>query len=816
MQSEHNTREAVMKKILPMILCSALLVSASGGCSEGGSGGDRAVFNPNPSVVGAGGVSAGSVHDAAAIAPERDSAYDGPAGTWAVYWYLCGADLESDPETPFGAATMDLQEMQSVTLPENVTVVIETGGAAQWKNDFVSAAELGRYAYAGNKLSKVGSEPLASMGDPDTFADFLRYCNENYPAERQMVVLWDHGGGSLSGMEFDELFDNDSLSLPEFQRAIESVPAVSGAYEIVGFDACLMAAVDMVKILDGDARYLVASQEVEPGIGWNYEGFFNALAGDTSMGGAELCRAICDTFYEDCVTYRQSPEEATLSVVDLSRAAPLLTAFDAVGDEALMLAVKEKEAYLGKFGRAAQESKKFGGGNYEMVDLGDLASRARELLPENGAALLDALSGCVVYQVKGDYHAGASGLSCYYNLMGMPESADAFQSLGTSESFAYFHEYAIRGDLSPEAQDFINGMAQQSGETPPVVEQLTDAGELGLDSFPVSVNAKGRWQLNLGLATASKISSVYVSLAWVDPVSGLMASYGTSANLDADYENGVFTERFTDTWGCIDDMQVYMTPIGEEAGRVLYAVPIMLNGEEYTLHAGYDASSREYEILGAWKDGDNVTKAASKTLRQLQPGDVVEPIHMLMPLRDDGSRSVERFPLGMLTVTADTRFYERNIGDGYFALFFNMVDYAGNPFISAQASFRVRAGKIERLPGGIAPMTAEQPEGSIRAQYLQKQTFRHTDRNEDLTYYTAVLTPEMYQSMKEELGLPNPQAGDLMSGMGYTIQMYSDTLDLEQYVGAREFYISGIFFPAETMYHQRDVVMRVDEIVDVW
>ena len=49
-------------------------------------------------------------------------------GSWAVYWYLCGSDLESEG----GFATDDLLELLEVRLPENVTVVIETGGAVEW------------------------------------------------------------------------------------------------------------------------------------------------------------------------------------------------------------------------------------------------------------------------------------------------------------------------------------------------------------------------------------------------------------------------------------------------------------------------------------------------------------------------------------------------------------------------------------------------------------------------------------------------------------------------------------------------------------
>ena len=52
-------------------------------------------------------------------------------GSWAVYWYLCGSDLE----TNYGCATNDLIEMLEVALPENVNVIIETGGANAARSD---------------------------------------------------------------------------------------------------------------------------------------------------------------------------------------------------------------------------------------------------------------------------------------------------------------------------------------------------------------------------------------------------------------------------------------------------------------------------------------------------------------------------------------------------------------------------------------------------------------------------------------------------------------------------------------------------------
>ena len=751
-----------------------------------------------------------------------------PPGTWAVYWYLCGTDLE----TNFGCATADIEEMLRVTLPKNVTVVIETGGTREWRNNMFDAGSRERYVYTGEELKQVDSQPLSSMGDPNTFADFLYYCNANYPAEKQMVVLWDHGGGSLIGMEVDELHGRDALTLPEFKEAVEAVPAASGMYEAVGFDACLMATVDIADILRGDARYLVASEEIEPGCGWDYTGLFSALAADTSMDGARLGRAICDSYYETCAAYG-AEGEITLSVTDVGRAGALLSAYRSVGDEALLLAAEKKQSYLSAFGRAAWETEIYGEGQVEMLDLGHLVENAGSLLPKNGKALLDALDDCVLYQVKGPYRTKASGLACYYNLSGDPQSVADYQALGTNEPYGYFHEYAVSGRLSGQAQAYIKQLAGQSAPGPAPLPPADNLKQR-LENFPVRIGGDGRWQLDLGPELASSLAAVFVKLMYVSPGThggdGFRILWGTNRDLRADYQNGVFVEEFTDTWGSIDGWNVHMEPIGIEEGRILYAVPVLLNSttggmgewkadEEYSLHVGctYDADgNREYEILGAWKAGGEQRGVASKILRQLQPGDVIEPLHYPMLRDDSGALYIDYPPMGMglLTVDENTSFYDKSVGDGYYALLFEMVDYAGNRYFSEEAALRVREGEIERLPGGIAPAATAQPAGSIAGYYISKDLYYPDSQPEGVTFYTAYVDAEDYVRMAQVLGLPTD--GDA-SGGGYTIQIYSDKFSLEPYVGMLKVYLKGDdWFAASTNHHQRDIIFNVDEVIEVW
>ena len=134
--------------------------------------------------------------------------------------------------------------MMQVKLPENVKVVIQTGGASKWQNDQVKTDRIQRYEYSGDTLTLKDETEQASMGDPETLKGFLNYAEENYPADHKMLLFWNHGGGSVSGVSFDENYEMDSLVLDEISAVMKDVYGDKKPFEVVGFDTCLMATVD--------------------------------------------------------------------------------------------------------------------------------------------------------------------------------------------------------------------------------------------------------------------------------------------------------------------------------------------------------------------------------------------------------------------------------------------------------------------------------------------------------------------------------------------------------------------------------------------
>src|SRR3546814_8050641 len=104
----------------------------------------------------------------------------------------------------------------------------------------------------------------------------------------------DHGA-SWPGWGGDESTEHDSLTLDEIESAIAGGLEASGVekLDLLGFDACLMATYEVASVLAPHADRMLASQELEPGHGWNYASL-QVIADDPSIGvdalGSELDR----------------------------------------------------------------------------------------------------------------------------------------------------------------------------------------------------------------------------------------------------------------------------------------------------------------------------------------------------------------------------------------------------------------------------------------------------------------------------------------------------------------------------------------------
>lgn len=612
-------------------------------------------------------------------------------GSWAVYWYLCGSDLETNG----GCATADLGEMMEATLPENVTVVIQTGGAAVWQNNQMDPDKLQRWVYDSGGLRLVEERETANMGDAQTLYEFLDFANTSYPAEKVAVTFWNHGGGSVSGAAFDELYSGDSLDLGEMYQAFNQVwpaDAAHPALELVGFDTCLMATIDVAAVFQNFAKYLVASEEVEPGNGWLYSGWLSELAQNPAMDGGDLGIAICNTYYEGCEAVGTA-DQTTLSVADLTRLTPLLEAYESFGQEALAAAA-EDPGFFAQLGRAAAQSENYGGNTREqgytnMVDLGHLARQTAWMLP-SAQGVCDALAGCVIYQVGGPYRSEATGLSCYYSYSGDVEDFNGYAGVGAGEAFKHLFAYGLTGELGEGGEEYL---ASLDIEELPAMRTLADTD---WDGAPLDVDEEGTSFLTLGPEANDILAGISFSLFYVDEENDQMLFLGTDNDLEADWDSGVLRDNFRGVWGAIDGHIVYMELSSEGDDYNLYSVPVLLNDEAYNLQVAYDFSGGEWSILGA-SPGLNESGMAAKELRLLEEGDVITTIWQLASF--SGDDDFEMVAAEELTVTSDTSFGEAPLPDGQYGMVFEMRDAAGNYAYSDAVLFDCLDGEITTTIG---------------------------------------------------------------------------------------------------------------------
>ena len=666
------------KKVLSLVMAAAMVFSLTACDDE---------YEEDP-VVNSDVETSSEESSVADVPDDGEGAQDVAAGegSWAIYWYLCGSDLESGG----GFASGDLGELMEVQLPENVNVVIETGGSSEWQNDVIDASKLQRWVYNSEGLMLVDEQPSASMGEAQTLADFLSFAKTNYPAEKTAVVFWNHGGGSVSGASFDELYDFDSLTLDEMYAAFSSVwepSAENQPLELVGFDTCLMATVDVANTFSDLAHYLVASEETEPANGWYYSQWVGALAQDTSMDGAELGKVICDVYYAGCEEVG-TQDNTTLSLTDLSKVGPLLEAYESFGAEALAAACTDP-AFFSQFGRVAAQSENYGGNTKEqgytnMVDLGHMARQSAGML-SSSQSVLDALNDCVLYQVGGQYRTEATGLSCYYSYNGDVDEFNSYAGLGAGEAFKYFYSYELTGELDDSGMEYIADL--DFTELPEVQNLLT----MGWDGIALDVDDNGTAYMTLGPDANDILAGIGFSLYYVDTENDLMMLLGTDNDMNADWENGVFSDNFRGVWGSIDGNLVYMELSFEGDDYNLYSVPVLLNGEEYNLQVVYDFTGEQWGIIGARQGIDN-NGMADKELRLLQEGDEITTIwYMATATGDD---DFEPYEANTFTVTADTAFAETQLFDGSYSMVFEMRDAMGNYAYSDAVTFDYEDGEI--------------------------------------------------------------------------------------------------------------------------
>lgn len=567
-----------------------------------------------------------------------------PADGFTLLVYMNGSNLESE----HALATADLKEMLEAVrggrVSDGFNVVLMMGGTGHWHaaevtGCTVSADSITYMSLTGPGFRKLRTLPGASVGSPATLRDFIGFAREAFPARNYGLICWNHGAGAVTGFGYDERFaDDTSLSLRELAGALEGARQDGmQPFSFIGFDACLMATLETAAALAPYAGYMVASQELEPGGGWNYREVLAAVSAypDYRPDMEWVCRKIADGFVGAYAHERN--EQVTLSVVRLDKVAALSEAvgrfFGGVRDRLAAGGGTDAEVYR-ELMRQRLDSKSFGMPAFtfygpDMVDLLDFCRRVSAGDAAHRKAVEACLKEAVVYQCKSLALAEVQvcGLSLYfpaYNVQ-MAGQLDEYMACGFDAGYL---------DL---VRTFGNELVAGSGRR--ACAEVFAKADL-TEALPVDV-----------LLNTRRIYATLLAKA----EDGRWVSYGLDADGITLDDAGQIVNRtkkadevWNGRWIALQGMPVTAFLGLANRDGLDYSVPVLLNGLRYDLLLRYDRLSPKGRVEGARRIIDG--NIPDKGLTDLKTGDEVVLLHPVFDADDKGEP--EYVQAGGFTVSA--------------------------------------------------------------------------------------------------------------------------------------------------------------------
>ncbi len=350
-----------------------------------------------------------------------------------IMMYIIGSDLE----TQGGFASTDISEMLSAKFGDNINLILMTGGSHTWHEKKINSATCQYWQIKNGELLSINNNVgQLNMASPQTLTNFIQDSVSMFPATRYSIILWDHGGGTISGFGLDEYYEGSILTLSDLSTAFSQSPV---KFDFVGFDACLMATAETALMLEPYADYMIASQELEPGNGWHYTNWLTNVSRYPSMHTVDIGTNIIDDFVIACENSLYSPQ-ATLSIIEL-RQMPYV--YEVLTDYFANTTVDIKNNEYKKISVARNDAKAYGNGACDQIDVIDYVTKANV---DGGNTVIDAVNSAVRYYYNSRDVAYSHGMAMYFPFS-YPDQYSKLQEIlhkvGYSKSYTQFFNVFI-------------------------------------------------------------------------------------------------------------------------------------------------------------------------------------------------------------------------------------------------------------------------------------------------------------------------------------------------------------------------------------
>lgn len=444
------------------------------------------IFNPNPPpTLPAATIPVTVVVSTPTAVLAPTPTYDPTLPDWTIMVYA-SADNELAP-----FAWDDLNEMEAAGSSEQINVVAQIDWPAPAPDSNRPGPETVRYTITGDEADNTADQLSATadslgernMGDPATLADFLVWAMDSHPANRYALVLGGYGAGwhglaldADTGIGDQNVADQtDYLSLIDLDQGLRTALETTGRdrLDIIALNASMMGQLDVLQLLQPYGRYAVASADLVPGAGWDYEPLLGQLVANPNTEPAVLAgQMVAD--YINVQTQLMGNDHVTMTAYDLAQLPPLAAAIESLA-AALMQQPEQAADTAGDARRGAQvygSAAPTSANGFAAIDLHHAAAILAERSPLESVAVaaravMLAVDSAVLAHDHGPALSQGGGLALYW-----PATADFYdpaysEATGLSNWETFLNSYlnAPPGTIAPQI-----ALAPVSGSSPAVCQ----------------------------------------------------------------------------------------------------------------------------------------------------------------------------------------------------------------------------------------------------------------------------------------------------------------------------------------------------------
>ncbi|MFT3894906.1 MAG: clostripain-related cysteine peptidase [Anaerolineales bacterium] len=337
------------------------------------------------------------------LASMTGSAAAAPAAQakWTVMVYISGDNnledyVVKDIETEL-APTGSTANVQVVALADRGPGYDTSYG--DWQTTKLFHVTQGMKADAASAVVDWGEK---NMGDPQTLIDFVNWSKTNYPADHYALIFWGHGWAWRPGVVMRDDTNNDSLDYTEEKAAIPSL----GFIDVVGYDGCNMASIEIFNLWRGHATAVTGSQEY---VGWEGLQYDLVLAQMAAANGNMTADQVAVAFAQSATA------DKTWSAIAVdSRFDALFTAVD----QWSVALTNGLAANRKKYDSAFNATRTFWQAPMDK-DLYDMAYEMKNKVSDTNIknksqAVMDAVNSVVLYDRHVNAYADTYGITVYH------------------------------------------------------------------------------------------------------------------------------------------------------------------------------------------------------------------------------------------------------------------------------------------------------------------------------------------------------------------------------------------------------------------